>query len=44
MKDGSTLKGEFKDGKKEGIFLYYDKSLNKTIRKLYKNDDLKEQY
>ena len=43
MKDGNILQGNFKDGKREGIFLYHDKAKNKIIRRIYENDNLKEQ-
>ena len=36
--NGNTLKDEFKDGKKEGVFLSYDKSKNITKRVMYHND------
>ena len=38
MKDGNNLKGDFKVGKKEGVFSYYDKSLNKSVKHIYEND------
>ena len=44
MKNGNTLKGKFKDGKKEGIFLFYDKSNNETISRIYEDDDLKTEF
>jgi len=42
MKDGNNLKGDFKVGKKEGVFSYYDKSLNKSVKHIYENDILKK--
>ena len=36
--NGNILKGELKDGKKEGIFSFYNKSKNKEEREMYKND------
>ena len=38
FKDGDILKGEFKNDKKEGLFIYYDKKKNKEIKRLYKDN------
>jgi len=38
FKNGNILKGEYKNGKREGIFLLYDKSKNKTNTIVYQND------
>ena len=43
LSNGIILKGNFKDGKKEGVFYLYDKSENKTIKRMYRNDILKSE-
>ena len=42
--NGNKLKGKFKNGKKEGIFLSYNKSKNKEERVMYKNDILDNEF